>query len=218
MDCCTHCEATEDIFGLKSAKKSIKKYRVKGPEKITGLLLEAIKRLGLSNSELLDIGAGIGVLHHELLGGSVNKVTHVDASQAHIQMAQEEDQLRDHAHPISYLHGDAVELADQLPVSDIVTLDKVLCCYPDWESLLQISANKTRDYYAISIPRDQWYVKLVMSFGNMVQKFKGSAFRVFNHSSELIEEKMATLNFTRVNHIETIAWQVRVYRKQELPQ
>ena len=43
-------------------------------------------------------------------------------------------------------------LADQLEPADIVTLDKVICCYADMRRLLDQSAGKARKLYAASEP------------------------------------------------------------------
>lgn len=215
MNCCSHCEATEQIFNLKSAQRSIKKYRKKGPLKTTKLLLEKIIESGITNADLLDIGGGIGIIHHELLNEAVSTATHVDASVAHNTIAKEEDELRDQSHLVSYLQGDAVDLEDQLPDADIVTLDKVICCYPDWEGLLRVSASKSRKMFVFSIPREKWFVRAVVRFENLIQKIKGSAFRVFVHPLEPMDEILKDMELEFVSRSQNLSWQVVVYQRVE---
>ena len=89
---CNCCEIENNTFGENEAKANLKEYRKHGPAKQTKLILEAVRSLELKNASLLDIGGGIGTIHHELLKDIVNKATHVDASSAYLKIATEESQ------------------------------------------------------------------------------------------------------------------------------
>ena len=45
MNCC-QCQGIEELFGQKYVNKELSRYRLKGPEKTTRMLTEAIKRKG----------------------------------------------------------------------------------------------------------------------------------------------------------------------------
>ncbi len=64
---CNCCEITDNAFGEDEAKSELRNYRKHGPAKQTKLILEAIRSLNLKDADLLDIGGGIGAIHHELL-------------------------------------------------------------------------------------------------------------------------------------------------------
>ncbi len=130
---------------------------------------------------LLDTGAGVGVLHHELLAGGVRAAVHVEAAQAYVQAARDEADRRGHTGRVRFLHGDFLALAPAIEPADLVTLDRVLCCYPDLEPLLLASAARTRRYWAASFPRDRWYVRLHTSGQNRLRARAGNAFRTFVH-------------------------------------
>jgi len=213
MSCCSHCESAEEIFGPVAAQRALKRYRKEGPSQTTKLILRGIRKTEISDAGLLDIGAGIGVLHHELLGKIVNRVTHVDASRAFIAIAQDVDEQRGQVESVKYLHGDAVDVAENLPNAEIVTLDKVICCYPDWENLVRASANKAEQLYAISIPRDRWIVKLVFWFDNLIRRIKGDAFRTFVHPRQQIDTVLKDMGFECSEESHTLSWQVAFYSK-----
>jgi hypothetical protein len=65
---CNCCEITDKTFGEADARGDLKNYRKRGPANQTRLLLQGIRTLGLKDAALLDIGGGIGAIHHELLG------------------------------------------------------------------------------------------------------------------------------------------------------
>ena len=51
-----------------------------------------------------------------------------------------------------FVLGDFVALADK------VTLDRVVCCYPDDKALLEAAAARARRLVAFTYPRNRWYV------------------------------------------------------------
>jgi hypothetical protein len=44
-----------------------------------------------------------------------------------------------------------------------VALDRVVCCYPSWERLLDAALGHAERCLALSYPRDAWYVRLGMT-------------------------------------------------------
>jgi hypothetical protein len=52
----------------------------------------------------------------------------------------------------------------------IVTLDRVVCCYPDYRQLLEQVAESTIDLLALSYPRDRWYVRLGVGAENLLRR------------------------------------------------
>ena len=61
---CNCCEMTDNMFNEESARADIKEYRKHGPAKQTMLILEAVRSLELKDVQLLDIGGGVGTIHH----------------------------------------------------------------------------------------------------------------------------------------------------------
>jgi 2-polyprenyl-3-methyl-5-hydroxy-6-metoxy-1,4-benzoquinol methylase len=130
------CAGCNSQFGIEHAAKDLKRYRENGPDPTTRLLLDAIKTHGLQGATLLDVGAGIGVIHHELLSAGARSAVHVDATDANLQIAEQEASRQGHRDKVTFLRGDFVELARKISPADIVTLDRVICCYPNMEELV----------------------------------------------------------------------------------
>jgi magnesium-protoporphyrin O-methyltransferase len=87
---CNCCEITDSAFSEAEARAEIRNYRRRGPANQTKLILQAVRSLGLKNANLLDIGGGIGVIHHELLEDLAQEATHIDASTAYLKEARKE--------------------------------------------------------------------------------------------------------------------------------
>jgi hypothetical protein len=106
---------------------------------------------------------------------------HVEASRAFVQAAQDETGRRGQGGRVTFLHGDFLALASTIPAADLVTLDRVLCCYHELDPLLLTSAALSRRYWAASFPRNRWYVHLYTRWENHRRGRNGDAFRTFVH-------------------------------------
>ena len=139
MNCC-QCQGIETFFDNKVATKELRQYRKKGPDKTTRMLIEALEAEGVGRMTLLDIGGGIGAIQHELLAVGVSSATSVEASPAYIEVAKEETERQGRIDLVSYHYGNFVDLATDIAPADIVTLDRVICCYDDMQALVGLSS------------------------------------------------------------------------------
>ena len=161
MSCCS-CEGIERQFGSRVAERELRRFRRRGPIRSTRLLLSEITGMvaRVPSATLLDIGGGIGAIHHVLLDAGVREATQVDISSEYLNAARREATARGHIDRVRFIRGDVVELGPTLPSADVVTLDRVICCYPDMERLVSCAAEKTRDLLGAVFPRDVWWVRL----------------------------------------------------------
>jgi len=213
MSCCKP-EFYESQFDDRHATKDLKRYRKKGPDKTTRMLLDALRAEGVEGSSLLDIGAGIGVVHHELLAAGARTAVHVDAAPSHMQAAKAETARRGHAEQVTFLHGDFVALAGGIAPADVVALDRVICCYPDMEGLVSASAAKARRLYAAVFPRERWLLKVVLALGNVMRRLRGNPFRTYVHPVSAIDAEVRRHGLEPRSIHDTLVWRVAVYSRQ----
>jgi magnesium-protoporphyrin O-methyltransferase len=131
MECDGHCQGIEVKFDRQYVAKKLDKYRRNGPKKTTLALVEALQAQNVSGSTLLDIGGGVGDIQHALLQSGATSAVDVEASSAYIEACKAEAELQGHAQRIHHFQGDFVALAKEIEPADVVTLDRVVCCYPD---------------------------------------------------------------------------------------
>jgi magnesium-protoporphyrin O-methyltransferase len=213
MNCC-HCEATERHFDQTHVEENLDRYLRKGTDNITKILLDGLKAQNLQGAALLDIGGGIGIISHELLAGSVTSATLVEAASSYLKAAEAEAQRRGHHERVKFVYGDFVQLVEQLPDADLVTLDRVVCCYPDFERLVTESAAKARKWYALSYPRNKWYVRIGNAFENWRRRRRANLFRTYIHSERRIHELLLAVGFDRQFHQRTFTWQATIYARK----
>jgi magnesium-protoporphyrin O-methyltransferase len=189
----------------------VRRYHEKGPKKETKILVEALLSEGVEGSSILDVGGGLGVLEFELIKAGASSATNVEASSAYIDAAREEASRQGLSAQIQHIHGDFVDLARDVPPADIVTLDKVLCCYDDMESLVRGSVEKAKKFYGLIYPRDTWWVKVMIGIENLFRKLKGNDFRVFVHPTEEVDSLIKEAGMKVLFYHELIDWQIVVY-------
>jgi len=175
--------------------------------------LEAIRSLELKNADLLDIGGGIGVIHHELLEDVAREATHVDASSAYLKQAKEEAARRRHSERVNFIHADFTDVASELPKADVVTLDRVVCCYPDFRRLLEAAADHSRRALALTYPRETWYLRIGFRIMNFFQRLRKDPFRVFLHPVAQMDELLKKEGFERVSLRRLFVWEMALYRR-----
>jgi 2-polyprenyl-3-methyl-5-hydroxy-6-metoxy-1,4-benzoquinol methylase len=203
-----------EAYNEKTAAADLRRYRKKGPRPWTRTLIEALKAEGVAGATLLDIGGGIGVIQHELLAAGADRAISVEASSAYLDAAREESDRRSQGGRVTYRHGDFVELAESAPRADIVTLERVLNVYPDWERLAGLSAAHARRLYGVVFPRDTRFVRLVIFGINLVLRVQRKRVRAAVIPMDAIE-RVVRENGLSPHFSATVgpAWQVAVYRR-----
>jgi 2-polyprenyl-3-methyl-5-hydroxy-6-metoxy-1,4-benzoquinol methylase len=212
MDCC-QCQGIEMEFNRKKIAKELKRYRRKGPAKTTRMLIDALKAGGVRGMTLLDIGGGVGAIQQELLSAGASGATHVDASTAYLEVAREEAGCQGNAQRISFLHGDFVELAADIPPADIVTLDRVICCYHDMQALVGLSSARARNYYGLVYPRHTWWIRIGFAILNFILGFRNSPFRIFSHPTQAVNAVVRGNGLRQRFYAKSGLWQVVVYAR-----
>lgn len=220
MNCC-QCQGIETFFDKKVAIKKLREYRKKGPDKTTRMLIEVLEAEGVGRMTLLDIGGGIGAIQHELLAVGVSSATSVEASPAYIEAAKDETERQGRKDLVTYHHGNFVDLATDIAPADIVTLDRVICCYDDMQALVGLSSARAKNLFGAVYPRDTWWTKIGFTIINFGLRVKGNPFRIFIHSTEAVDGLVRNNGLEQRFYRKTAIWQVVVYARrtyQERPE
>lgn len=216
--CSSHCCSTERYFDDEYAASDLDDYRTCGPEKETCWLRDALfasvreHGLQLSSMSMLDIGGGVGPLHHELLKAGLARALDVDASHAFIAGSRQESQRQGHAERIEHVFGDFVALAPEIAAADIVSLDRVVCCYPDARTLVPLAASKAIRFVGLVYPVDRWWIRLGAAVMNVWERLKnGLPFWI--HSTSAVDTMLRANGFERAFLRRSLLWQAMVYRR-----
>lgn len=213
MDCCS-CQKIEAKFNQEYVDKKLQNYRKEGPKKTTTQLMEALQSVDLQGMTLLDIGGGLGDIQHGLLKLGVRHALNVEGSQAYVEACKAEAERQGHANQIQHMHGDFVDLAAGIPPADIVTLDRVICCYPDMPQLVSLSAQKAKRFYGLVYPRDTWWTRIgIQIVYNLRHWLEKNALRNFINATEDVEAVIRANGLERHFYRQTGPWQVVVFAR-----
>jgi SAM-dependent methyltransferase len=209
--CSTYSDVAGAHFDEKIARRELASYRKDGPGSTTRLLRDLLLEAGPIEGVLLDVGSGIGGLTFELLEHGVDRALAVDASAANLAAATDEAARRGQLGAVRFLQGDFLDVASQIPPATVVTLDRVVCCYPLYEPLLEESLRHAERYFAFSYPRDFWYVHLAMALENARRAIRKDSFRAFVHPVEGMTHVIEGAGFRLVARRRTWRWSAEVY-------
>ena len=212
MDTCG-CDGGFEIFDDKSAAADLDRYRGHGPDTTTAMLVEMIRERGVTGSSVLDIGGGIGVIDHELLRAGAGHAVLVDASEHAVQAARSESRRRGTLDRLEFVDGDFVARASEVDVADIVTLDRVICCYPDVESLVRLSATRARSLYGLVLPRDRRLLRWSLPLLNAWFRLRGFRYRTFLHPNARVDDIVAAAGLRTAREKHTFVWRVVLYER-----
>ena len=213
MDCC-QCQGIETKFDQKYVARKLEEYRKNGPKKTTWQLIEALRTERIAGLTLLDIGGGVGDIQHEMLRSCVSSAIDSEASTAYLEACRQEAERLGHSDRIRHIQGDFVQLAQDISPADIVTLDRVICCYHDMPNLVNLSVQKARRFYVIVYPLDKWWIRLgVLVYYNFRNWLQRNPMRMFVHPPEAVEAVIRSNGLERRFYRAMGTWQVVVYAR-----
>jgi magnesium-protoporphyrin O-methyltransferase len=212
MDC---CEPTlyDTQFDARRAGERMREYRRNGPNGWTTRLIAGLSTGGVDGLTVLDIGAGVGAVHHALLAAGATSAIDVDASGPYIAAAREEADRRGLADRVTYRKGDAVALAPELPPADIVALDRVVCCYPHMEALVRVSADLTRRRLGMVLPRDDAWIRAGVEISNRWSALRRDPFRVHVHRTADVLDVAITAGLVPIASHRGRFWQTMILER-----
>ena len=180
--CCCNPRGCDEFFNPRFARKMARRYRKRGLDKPSRRMVEFLEQhADLDGATVLEIGGGVGEIQLELLKRGAARTLNLELSNAYEQeaaaLAREagmQDRIERRLHDIA-VAPDAIE-----PV-DIVVLHRVVCCYPDYETLLGAAATRARRALVFSHPPRNVVSRSLLGAQNLLFKVMRREFRTFAH-------------------------------------
>lgn len=210
--CCPHSKSGGRIFSF-FARSYRRRFTKKGFEPSQQQLVSGLKQAGYQNASLLEVGSGVGYLHQVLLEQGGQNAVGIDLATDMLKEAENWANEKGLADRTEYIQGDFIELLDQVKPADVTILDKVVCCYPHAELLVNSSTAKTKRVYALTYPRHRWFIKLAMDIGAIGLRLIGSDFRAYLHNPDDIESWILDAGFKKTYQAQTFIWLTQIYTK-----
>jgi magnesium-protoporphyrin O-methyltransferase len=210
------CDKDLALIGYdgRDAEKDLAALRSRGPRPTTQELIDAIRAQRVEGATLLDVGAGVGAVHLALLEDGAARAVDVDASREYLASARAEAERHGIADRVTYRYGDLVELAAELPPTDIVILDSVICCYPYLPAMVRAIVTVRPRLVGLTYPRDGWWMLAYMQLFNLVHALRRSPARYFAYRHRQLRSLMAASEYAEIYDGGSAAWRVVLYRRE----
>ena len=114
---------------------------------------------------------------------------------------------------MTFVHGYFLALADVISPDYVVTLDRVICCYPDMELLVAASAAKAQRLYGAVFPRERWVMKVMLAVENVVRRLRRNPFRAYIYPTAAIDAAARRQGLTPRLVRDTLLWRVAIYAR-----
>ena len=166
MSSCCSSGSYSEIFSEKQARRDARRYRRKGLDPTAELMVE---RAGdVDGATVLEVGGGVGAIGLEFLKRGARHSTTVELSPAYDTEAKALAREAGLDERVERRVGDFTR--DGVPPADVVAMHRVVCCYPDYETLLGAASDHARSALAFSFPRETWWWRVGVWALNLVQR------------------------------------------------
>lgn len=213
--CCSNACCGTDRFFSRMAGVFDRNYRKHGLEAIQRSMLVGVRAELKAGARIVDIGCGVGALHLALLKEGASQAIGIELSQGMLERARRHADEFGLSEKTVYIQGDFVERCSEVPIADVVIMDKVVCCYPDIGELVESSARATSSLLAITHPRNNLVAHLLFKSHIALARLFRLSFRPYWHDWDAMRARIIARGFTLVFAGSTAIWQALVFKKTQ---
>ena len=210
------CQALYDhTFDTAKANEDLQAYYDHGIKNNSRQLYNMISTLPLEGIDALDVGGGVGAITFELFKLGVRSATMVDISVQYVQLFLEEAKQQGLYNSAQGIQGDFLQCANQISPHDLLVMDKVVCCYNNYDSLVSRAGEKARRWIAYSLPADVWWVRWGHWFEQIWNRVKGDHFKTYVHPTAKIEAILLSKGFRLLEKRRWREWEYALFERKD---
>jgi len=205
---CCNPRGCDPFFGSRFAARVAARYRKRGLDKTARRMVAFLDQRGIDGASVLEIGAGLGEIHIELLKRGAARAVALELSPAYDSEAEPllralglEQRVARRVHDVA-ADPDAVEPAD------IVVLHRVVCCYPEYERLLGAAAARAQRLLVFSYPPRNAASRFAVACQNLLLRLARKEFRTFVHPPRAMLGVLREHGLRRTFEHHGAVWQV----------
>jgi protein-L-isoaspartate O-methyltransferase len=205
---CCDPRGCDDFFGPRFARRAARRYRKRGLDSTARRMVSFLEERGIEGATVLEVGGGVGEIQLELLKRGASRAVSlelVDAYEAEAAALLREAGLEER---VERRRHDIAAAPDDVEPADVVVLNRVVCCYPDYERLLGAVAEHARRLVVFSYPRRNVVSRVVVTAQNLVFRVLGREFRTFTHPPDAMLAVLAARGLATAYAHTGLAWRV----------
>lgn len=210
-DCCgvQGADGYEAIFSAKFAGDLARRYRRKGLTRTEQRIVEFVNGTDIAGATVLEVGGGIGVIQLELLARGASRAVNLELSSAYEPEAAALMARAGVTERVTRIVGvDLARRPDAVEQADIVVLNRVICCYPDYDRLLSAAAGRARRAIVYSHPPRTWLTRCGVASENLMYRLTGGTYRGYVHPPDAMVDVVRRHGLEPVLRHRGFAWNV----------
>jgi SAM-dependent methyltransferase len=216
LNSCCRPESYGAFFSEKGARRALRRYRRRGLDRLSTQITAVVRERGVHGRTVLEVGGGIGALEVALLEAGAERATNVELSPEYEEAAAELARERGVEQQVERRIGDFVAEPD-VTDADTVVMNRVVCCYPDYEALVGTAADRARRLLVFTFPRERLLVRSLFGVMNLWLRLTRSGFRGFVHPAQAMLEVAQRRGMTPVVQRRGAFWQLAALERTSQP-
>jgi cyclopropane fatty-acyl-phospholipid synthase-like methyltransferase len=179
-NCCSR-QGYDEVFTDRLARRDAQRYRRKGLDGTARRLFGFLARRRVDGATVLDVGGGVGAIGLELLKAGAERAVTIELSHGYDDEAAGLAREAGVEGRVERRALDFAEASADLPAAEVVVMHRVVCCYPDYEALLDAASSRAGRLLVFSFPRSTWWTRAGNGIANLLVRFRSSAFKSYVH-------------------------------------
>lgn len=206
VDCCD-VNGLDKMFAGRLVRRELDAWRRAGLNRRQLSVVDSLEPL-TPGASVLDVGCGIGAVGTTLLAKGAGEGTFVAVSKAYLEAARKVAAQAGVEERASFQQDDFAASERPYPQTDVVVLDRVVCCYPDAVALLTKAARHSKRTLVYTHPRPLWFMPLFRTLCALGMRLFGREYRFFLHDPELLLRAATGVGHARVVTHSVGVWQL----------
>jgi magnesium-protoporphyrin O-methyltransferase len=206
MSGCCNPRGCDQFFGARFARRTAERYRKRGLDKTARQMVAFLEQQGLDGATVLEVGGGVGEIQIELLKRGAARTVNLELSSAYDEEANRLLREAGFEERVERRLTDIATEPEAVEPADVVVLNRVVCCYPDYERLLGAVAEHARRLVVFSYPPRNVVSRIAVRGQNVLFRLLGREFRAFAHPPAEMLAVLERQGFRRTFAHRALVW------------
>jgi 2-polyprenyl-3-methyl-5-hydroxy-6-metoxy-1,4-benzoquinol methylase len=204
---CCNPRGCDEFFDRRFARRLANRYRRRGLDRTARRMVAFLEERGVEGATVLEVGGGVGEIQLELLKRGAIRTVNLELSPGYDEEARRLLQEAGLEGRAERRLTDIAAQPGEVGAADVVVLNRVVCCYPDYERLLGAVADHARRLVVFSYPPRNLVSRAIVSAQNLFFRLRGREFRVFTHPPAAMLAVVEQRGFHRAFAHRALVWQ-----------
>jgi magnesium-protoporphyrin O-methyltransferase len=195
------------------ARRAAERYRSRGVGQTERHIVSFLSASGVDGATVLEIGGGVGEVQLELLKLGAARTVNLELSPGYDGDAASLASESGFEGRMERRLLDIAASPDDVEAADVVVLNRVVCCYPDYVRLLGSAADHARRLLVFTYPPRNAVSRLILGAENVRFRLQGKEFRTFAHPPARMLEVVESRGLRQAYAHRPLVWQIAGFER-----